>query len=106
MKKILFYIHSHNIDEFEFLKELYTKEARELFAQEIENLFDTINSNLDFEITPIFLDFALDLDEIIDEIDEFRGYMEGLFFHNINNIKKYSILKGKKPNIFEKNYKR
>jgi hypothetical protein len=102
----VFYIHSHNIDEFEFLKELYTKEARELFTQEIENLFDTINSNLDFEITPVFLDFALDLDEIIDEIDEFREYMEGLLFKNLNNIKKYSISKGKKPNIFEKIDKR
>jgi len=71
----VFYINDYDIDEFKFLEQLRTKNARKVFSQEIETLFDTINENIDFDITPVFLDFALDLDEVIDEIDKFRDYM-------------------------------
>ena len=101
------YIQDENIDEFKFLEELYTQEARKFFTEEIEKLFDRINQDIDFEITPVFLDFALDLDEIIDEIDEFRGYMSGKFMiKNLKSMKKYSLYKGKNPSMFNKILKR
>jgi len=103
----VFYIHSNDIDEFKFLEELHTEDARRAFTKEIDKLFDTINQDIDFEITPVFLNFALDLDEIIDEIDEFRDYMGGVLIYNtLRKMKEYSIYKGKKPNFFKKLMKR
>ena len=99
----VFYIHDYNIDEFKFLEQLHSEDARRVFSQEIEKLFDTINANIDFDITPVFLDFALDLDGVIDEIDEFREYLGELFVRgNPKQMMEYSIYKGKKPNIFTK----
>lgn len=93
----VFYILDDNIDEFKFLEKLRSKDARRAFTQEIEKLFDSINKNIDFEITPVFLDFALNLDGVIDEIDEFRDYMKGLFIfgNDFKRMMKYSINKGK-----------
>ena len=85
------------------MEQLRSEEARRVFSQEIEKLFDTINANIDFDITPVFLDFALDLDGVIDEIDEFREYLGELFVRgNPKQIMEYSIYKGKKSNIFTK----
>lgn len=98
----VFYIHSHDIDEFEFLEYLSSLDTREIFSKEIEGLFETINQDIDFEITPVFLDVALDLDGIIDRIDEFRDYMGGLFVYgNLKKIMDYSRYKGKKPKRFK-----
>jgi len=94
----VFYIHSHDIDEFNFLKYLNALETRKIFAQEIEALFESINEEIDFDITPVYLDFTLDLDDIIDEIDEFRDYMGGLLVRkNLKKMMEYSLYKGKKP---------
>ena len=91
-----FYINDYNIDGFKFLEQLRSEDARRVFSQEIEKLFDTINKNIDFEITPVFLDFALNLDDTIDEIDNFREYLGGLFvYENPKQIMEYSIYKGK-----------
>lgn len=94
----VFYIHEHDIDAFNFLEYLNALETREAFSQEIEALFETLNTDIDFEITPVYLDFALELDNIIDEIDAFRDYMGGLFVRsNLKKLMKYSRYKGKKP---------
>lgn len=94
----MFSIHDYDIDEFEFLEQLRSLDARRVFSREIENLFENIQKDLDFEIYPVYLDFALDLDSIIDEIDEFRDFMGGLFvYKHPKKMQEYSIYKGKKP---------
>lgn len=97
----VFYIQEQNINEFEFLEYINTKETREVFTKEIEKLFDDINSTVEFEITPIFLDFAIDLDNIIDEIDTFRDYMGSLMrLGHPKQLQHYSLYKDKKPKRF------
>jgi len=93
----VFYINDYDIDEFKFLEQLRSEDARKVFSQEIETLFYIINEHIDFDITPVFLDFALDLDEVIDEIDKFRDYMGELFMRGTpKQVMEYSIYKGKK----------
>lgn len=92
----VFYIHEHDIDEFNFLEYLNALETREAFSQNIEALFETLNADIDFDITPVYLDFALELDDIIDEIDAFRDYIGGLFVgSNLKKMMRYSRYKGK-----------
>lgn len=99
----VFYIYGENIDEFNFLENLYSKEGREAFTLAIESLFETLSQSANFEITPIFLDFALNLDGIIDEIDNHREYVGTLYqVGSPKKFREYSIYKGKQPNIFER----
>ncbi|MEA2027880.1 MAG: hypothetical protein U9N49_02760, partial [Campylobacterota bacterium] len=97
----VFYIQTDNINEFEFLEYINSQESREVFNAEIEKLFEKLNKTIDFKITPIFLDFAIDLDSIIDEIDDFREYMGSLLkIGTPKQLQEYSIYKGKKPKKF------
>ncbi|MFK5975399.1 MAG: SEC-C domain-containing protein [Sulfurovum sp.] len=97
----VFYIQNDNIDKFEFLKYLDTFETRKVFTKEIEQLFETINKTIDFEITPIYLDFSVTLDSVIDKIDEFRDFMGGLFVKsNWKKMRDYSLYKGLRPKRF------
>ncbi|SFV71454.1 hypothetical protein MNB_SV-13-1418 [hydrothermal vent metagenome] len=96
----VFYIHDYDIDEFSFLEYLNSLESRKAFSQEIEALFETLNADIDFDMTPVYLDFTLELDDIIDEIDAFRDYMRGLFVrHNFKKIIEYSQYKDRKPKL-------
>ena len=93
----VFYIDKEKIDNFKFLNHLREEEGRRAFTKVIEGYFDEINQDLDFDIIPVYLDFGLDYDDIIDEINEYRDSKKNLFnWESISELKKYSIYKGKK----------
>ncbi|RLA75987.1 MAG: hypothetical protein DRG30_03835 [Epsilonproteobacteria bacterium] len=98
-----FAINDQDIDEFRFLEDLRSERARKVFTYEIEKLFNNLEEDIDFEMYPVFLDFTLSLHDIMDEIDEFRDFMGGLFVKkNLKKMHEYSVYKDSKPNIFTK----
>jgi hypothetical protein len=52
------FIEEENIDEFRFLKSIYSKEGRKTVTQKIEALCKILSDKAGFEIAPIFPDFA------------------------------------------------
>ena len=103
----VFYIDKDDIDDFQFLEKLRSQEGRKAFTEEIKKLFERFNKDLDFTITPIFLDFGLDLDEIVDAIDEFREYMGSTKIQgDFKKLREYSIYKGNPPHILSSFLKR
>jgi len=93
----IFYIDSDKINNVDFLIPLRERNVRKAFTKIIENHFDKINQDLDLDIIPVYLDFGLDYDSIIDEIDKYRDSIGSLYqWETLENIRKYSIYKGKK----------
>ena len=93
----VFYIDNDKINNFDFLTPLRDENGRKAFTQIIEKYFDEINRDLDLDITPVYLDFGLDYDDIIDEIDAYRESKGSLYkWETIEEIRRYSIYKGRK----------
>ena len=90
----VFYIDNDKIDNFDFLTPLRSENGRKAFTKIIEESFDTINQDLDFDITPVYLDFGLDYNDIVDEIDTYRQSKDSLYrWETLEEIRKYSIYK-------------
>lgn len=90
------FIEEEKIDEFKFLKSLYTKDTRKLITQKAEALSLSLSDEVGFEINPIFMDIALDLDGIVDEIDSFRAYTETKKIYRASDAREYSLYKKKR----------
>jgi len=83
-----------NIDRFQkFLEEFKTKEKREQLTVSLENLFEELSERKGFKIYPIFLDVCSDLNDITEEILNYRDCVEASNIHSIKKLKQYSIYK-------------
>jgi len=90
------FIEEEKIDEFRFLKSIYSKEGRKTVTQKIESLCKILSDKAGFEIIPIFLDFSLDLDGIVDEIYDFRAYFNSKKIYRPSDVREYSLYKKKR----------
>lgn len=89
-------IEEKKIDEFKFLKPLYTRDTRKLITKKAEALCFNLSDEVGFEISSIFMDIALDLDGIVDEIDSFRAYTETKKLYRASDAREYSLYKRKR----------
>jgi predicted CopG family antitoxin len=77
------------------LTQLQEEKGRRAFTKVIEEYFDNINQDLDFDIIPVYLDFGLDYDDIGYVINEYRESKKSLeTLETISELKAYSIYKG------------
>ena len=91
----VFYIDEDKVDGFKFLTQLQEEKGRRAFTKVIEEYFDNINQDLDFDIIPVYLDFGLDYDDIGYVINEYRESKKSLYaLETISELKAYSIYKG------------
>lgn len=90
------FIKEENINEFKFLKSIYSKETRKIVTQNTEILCKILSDKAGFEITPIFLDFSLDLDGIVKEIYAFSDYYDNKKIYRPSDAREYSLYKKKR----------
>lgn len=90
------FIEEENINEFKFLKSIYSKKTRKVITQNTETLCKILSDKAGFEITPIFLDFSLDLDGIIKEIYAFSHYCDNKKIYRPSDVREYSLYKKKR----------
>ncbi len=85
-----------NIEKFgEFLNTFKQEKQRKKLTIGLENLFNVLSKKAGFEIYPIFLDVCIDLNDIEKDMEQYLNYSKDLDIPSLDNLKKYSINKGK-----------
>lgn len=86
-------IEKEKINNFRFLKFIQSKNTRRVITQKMEEVSKQLSEEAGFDIKFTFLDFSLDLNGIVDEINDYKKYENKRNSYFLVNGNEYSLYK-------------